>query len=337
MREKPGYTTYPAELEKQTRKNVTRAGAASMCKKLADLGILQLTKKRSPTWSESTPHYSLQENAYAFINLTKLYFRTLAKSDPYSWQLSSWYFMNSQYARRHINSDLVRNILSTKKVEMPLYMKTGTEIKNQEIVFEHLRDHVPISFPVMPPHTKIDEMSSKVNVHSNELTDYQKEIIPNMIKNHYGDVEEKTLILPILALLQISPTALRHFLSNWKPYVRDDGCISFSGSSQGFDMIEHILFRLVWGAITDLSMTRAVPEMGNVFMAEISGGNLPSGKPAPLLRILCHDHLSFEYEAGFDTNHLIYGDELVEVVTNPENCNVKINWRKESGPDTTLK
>lgn len=337
MNEKSGYTTYPAELEKLTRKTVTRAGAASMCKKLADLGILQLTKKRSPTWSESTPHYSLQEDVRAFIKLTRLYFQTLAKSDPYSWQLSAGHFMNSQYARRQINSSLVRNVLSTKKVEMPLYLKTGTEIKNQEIVFERLRDHIPLSFPVMPSHAKIDEMSSKVIIHSNELTDYQKEIIPNIIENHYRDVEENTLILPILALLQISPTALIHFLSNWKPYVRDDDCISFSASSQGFDMVEHILFRLVWGAITDLSMTRAVPDRGNVFMAEISGGNLPSGKPAPLLRVLCHDNLSFEYEAGFDTNHLIYGDELLEIVTNPENCSVKINWRKERGPETTLK
>ena len=327
MREVPGYSTYPAEIEKRIIPKISRVGATLACKQLVELGILELENKRSPTWSESTPHFSLREDREAFLNLTKNYFLTLVKFYPYSWQSYASTFMNSPYVRRQVNSDLVRDILSTKKIEMPLYMKIGTEIKNQEVVFERFRDSISISFPMMPQHATIEEMSSKVTMYSDELTDYQKEVIPNIIRNHYREIEEKTLILPILALLQISPSALEFFLSAWKPYMLDEGVVSFASSSQGFDMIEHVLFRLVWGTINDLSLTRAVPDMGNVFMAEISGGNTHSGKSAPLLRVMCHDHLLFEYEAGFDTEHLIYGEELVEVETNPENCRVKINWR----------
>ena len=334
MRERSGYTIYPAKLAKQTRKEISRAGASLVCNKLVKLGILQPVKRRSPTWSKTTPHYSLREDGNAFIKLVQHYFQTLAKSNPFSWQSGAGIFMGSQYARRQVNPVLIREILSAKKVEMPLYVKVGTEIKNQEVIFEHFRDSIPISFPIMPPNATIEEMSSKVTMHDDKLTDHQTQVIPNIIEKHYREIEEKTLILPILALLQISPSALEFFLSDWKPYIRDDGVVFFA-SSQGFDMIEHVLFRLVWGAVNDLSLIRSVPDMGNVFRAEISGGNTRSDNSTPLLRVMCHDHLLFEYEAGFDTDHLIYGDELVEVMTNPENCRVQIKWRKENGPQTT--
>jgi hypothetical protein len=184
----------------------------------------------------------------------------------------------------------------------------------------------------MPPGTTIEEMSPKVIIHNDTLTEDQKEYIPKIIENHYRDVEEKTLILPILALLQISPGALRHFLSYWKPYVRDGSVLSFHSTSQGFEMIEHVLFRLVWNTINDISLTRSIPEMGNVSIAYVSGGNYHTGKPSPLLLLRCMDGLSFEYEAGFDTDHIYYGDgaDIVEIDTNPENCTVKIVCRKES-------
>lgn len=354
MKEDLGYTTYPAELEKRTRKSVSRAGATLVCEQLVEMGILQLEKKRSPTWSQSTPHYSLREDKEAFITLTKNYFLTLTKSNPYSWQSHAIFFMSHQYVRRQINSTLVRDTLSSKKINMPLLMKIK-KIKNQEVITGHFQNSIPFSFPVMPPHTTIEEMSSKVIIHNDELTDDQIEDIPKIIENHYRDVEEKTLILPILALLQISPSALEHFLSDWKPYVRDENSISFSSVSQGFDMIEHVLFRLVWSTINDLSLTRAIPEMGDVRSAYISGGTYPASKLSPLLLLRYKDGLSFEYEAGFDTNHDYYVGEseeigengeipdfgesgdIVEIETNPENCSVKINWRKESPLDVLAK
>ncbi len=334
MREGPGYTAYPAELEKQTIPKISRVGVTLVCEHLVTMGILQSEKKRSPTHSKTTAHYGLQEDGETFIKLTKNYFRTLAKSDPYSWQSSAmWSFMTSQYARRQINSNLIRDILSSKKVEMPFFIKMGKKIKKQKVDSKHfLGDSILLSFPVMPPGTTIEEMSPKVIIHNDTLTEDQKEYIPKIIENHYRDVEEKTLILPILALLQISPGALRHFLSYWKPYVRDGSVLSFHSTSQGFEMIEHVLFRLVWNTINDISLTRSIPEMGNVSIAYVSGGNYHTGKPSPLLLLRCMDGLSFEYEAGFDTDHIYYGDgaDIVEIDTNPENCTVKIVCRKES-------
>ncbi|PJB97865.1 MAG: hypothetical protein CO079_05180 [Nitrosopumilales archaeon CG_4_9_14_0_8_um_filter_34_10] len=336
--EHSGYTTYPAELEKRT-KRITRAGATLTCKHLAELGILQIKKRRSRTKSESSSHYHLREDRESFIMLTKNYFLTLAKSNPYSWQSYARCFMNSRYARNQINSTLVRDILSSKKVEMPMLVKVRNGIENQNARSENFQDSIPLSFPVMPSGATIKEMSSRVTIHDDKMTDDQKEIIPKIIEIHYQDIEEKILILPILALLQISPSALEYFLSDWKSYVRDENCMSFSSASQGFDMIEHVLFRLVWNTINDISLTRSIPEMGDVRAAYISGGNYNAGNPSPLLLLRCKDQLSIEYAAGFDSIHDYYGDgsNIVEIETNPENCSVKINCRKEIPPNVLVK
>src|SRR5690606_12637873 len=145
------------------------------------------------------------------------------------------------------------------------------------------------------------------------------------------------IIMPILFLLEISPTALEFFLGDWVPYENGlvhvfnnkdlFGKITVSGDLYGFEMIEHLLFRLIWGAVSDLSLTRRVPENEHVFDAYVSGGRFYSGKQ-PLLRLSCKDHFSIEYEAGFDTEELLYGgddDGAPEVVErNPENCTVRM-------------
>jgi hypothetical protein len=329
LNKSPDYVTYPADLEKLTKK-VTRAGAKLVCDRLVHLGILQTEKKRSPTWSKSTPHYRLREDKEAFIKLTQSYFRTLAKSDPYSWQkLASDFFMNSKYARRQINSNLVRHVLSSKKVVMPLIVKTKEENKNRKrnAVSKHSRDLIPLSLPIMPPDTKIAEMQSRVIMHKTKLADDQKETITKFVKNHYDNIEENAIISPILALLQISPSALRYFLSNWKPHLRGEG-VTFFSTSLSFDMIEHVLFRLIWNAINDFSRVRVIPEWGIVHDAYVSGGNYPSGKSSPLLLLRCSDNLSIEYEAGFDSVHDYYGDEVVEIKKTIGH--VKINWRKSN-------
>ena len=79
--------------------------------------------------------------------------------------------------------------------------------------------------------------------------------------------------------------------------------------------------------------------MGNVYTAYISGGNYNTDKYSPLLLLRCKDQISIEYAAGFDSNHDYYGDgeNIVEIETNPENCSIKIDWKKEITSDVLVK
>ena len=76
--------------------------------------------------------------------------------------------------------------------------------------------------------------------------------------------------IPILYLIQISPSSLEYFLSDWKPWSVD-GVLSFD--HMGFHSIEHVLFRLIWNAVNDLSIIRYIPSYDDIHAAYISGGN----------------------------------------------------------------
>jgi hypothetical protein len=262
IREAPNYNTYPAQVEKRTYKRISRAGARLACERLVKAGILQSIKKRSQTWSKSTPHYRLPEDKDTFVRIVREYFGTIAKSNPFSWQSSAMFFMGSAYARRHIGTTLVRDILSSKKVEMRLLAEME---KNSKAEQRKEFNHVALSLPVTPVDGKAADMESKVTIHTSLKSGGEKASAHKIISDHYSN-EESNIIIPILALLEISPTALEFFLGDWEPY----DTTSFSSGSQGFDTIEHMLFRLIWGAVNDLSLTRRVPESEHVFNAYVS-------------------------------------------------------------------
>ena len=228
--------------------------------------------------------------------------------------------MGSAYARRHITAALVRDILSSKKVEIRLL----AEMKNKHEDESHKRfNNIALSLPVMPVDGKVADMKPKVTIHNDLATADEKAFVQKIISDYYLS-EESKLIMPVLALVEISPTALDFFLGDWKPY--DDDTISFSSDSQGFEMIEHVLFRLIWGAVSDLSLTRRIPESEHVLDAYVSGGLFSRGKQ-PLLRLTCKNNISIEYDAGFDTAEILYGDEeggAVAVENNPKNCTVRM-------------
>ncbi|MGI0014603.1 MAG: hypothetical protein ACREBU_14350 [Nitrososphaera sp.] len=245
--------------------------------------------------------------------------------------------MNSGYVRQQINSTLVRSVLSSKKVRLQFVF---VENKDGKIQMSQRGDS-PLSskkrylvrLPVRPPDKLIESMIDRVILLEKPLSRDQKQLFKEAITKHYSKVEERNLILPILALIKISPSALFHFLSNWKPYKQ--AMELFHSGSMGFEMIEHVIFRLVWATINDLSTIRNVPTGGDVQAAYVCGGNWSSQEPYPLLRLDWNTQEIIEYEAGFDTIHEYAGgedDDIVEVETNPENCRVKITWRKQMNP-----
>lgn len=164
----------------------------------------------------------------------------------------------------------------------------------------------------------------------------QQAKIEKIIREYYDDIEEKEITLPILALIKISPTALEYFLSNWNPYV-DDNMTYYT--TEGIHTIEHVLFRLIWNAVNDLSIIRDIQQNDLVSSALISGGRYPSSKTSSLLEITLMDQSKIEYNAGFDTHRDYYGDgeNIVEIETNPENCRVDIICRDKSYVAKTIK
>ena len=137
----------------------------------------------------------------------------------------------------------------------------------------------------------------------------------SITSQYYEKVEERKIILPILSLILISPTALGYFLSDWKPYIPEYG-----SSSRGIMQIEHMMFRLVWNAINDIAVTRNIPDNDFVANAYVSSKSL--------LEIILRSGDSIRYDARFDTDRLYCGDSggIYEIETNPENCEINITW-----------
>ncbi|EQD44717.1 ribonuclease III, partial [mine drainage metagenome] len=149
-----------------------------------------------------------------------------------------------------------------------------------------------------------------------------------VVQRHYDLVEKRVLVDPILALIQISPTAQKTFLGDWTPYESES-----VASDEPLDMVEHLVYRLVFDAIRDLANTRTVPPDGVVREARVSGvSNLAQRHEPPLLELVLRDDDILGFNAGFDTEHLFYQGEddgpedMAEATRNPEDCWVDVWW-----------
>jgi len=175
-------------------------------------------------------------------------------------------------------------------------------------------------------------LSSKVIPVQDDMSDNQKKNIKKIAMNYSKIIIKENTILPILALIQISPTALEYFLSDWKPYTGDKNNVLFSFTSHGDNMIEHVLFQLVWSTIHDLSLIRRIYNNDFVLRALVSGGRFPMLESSSLLHLDCKEINSIEYEAGFDNihDHRRYdGKKFVKIEKiNPKNGRVKITLKK---------
>ena len=310
---------YPAKIEKISHNEITRAGVKVVCDKLVKSGILQSKSTPSPNHSRSTLHYNLPSDVKSFTLIISIFFKTLAKLDPRNWQKYASIFMVSKYIQQIVTSDLVREILSTKKImiykSIPLEKQLKKSVKNPK----KFPNRISIAFPIRRSNMKISNIISEIQS-KNEVKAVK---IKKIIENYYEKTEHDETILPILYLIQISPSSLEYFLSNWKPWSVD-GVLSFD--HMGVHSIEHVLFRLIWNAVNDLSIIRHIPSYDDIHAAYISGGN-SSTLSKSLLCIMGRGGRLIEYDAGFDTNWDFVGDgsgDVYDVITNPENCVVNI-------------
>ena len=311
---------YPAQIEKISNKKISRVGAKIVCEKLIKYGMLHSKLISSPNHSKSTLHYSLPKDAKSLKIITSMFFRTLATLDPHDWQENASSFMMSKYAQQMINSDLVREILSTKKIIAYKHILLEKRLKKSDKNYKIFPNHVSIAFPIRSSSMEISHMDPEICSKSDGTKD---EKIKQVITNYYEKTEHDEIILPILYLIQISPNSLEYFLGGWEPWFADG---AHSSNSMGLNSIEHVLFRLIWNTVNDLSIIRHVPTYGDISEAYVSGGNSTTLSKS-LLCISCKDAKIVEYDAGFDTHWDFVGDEsgnVYDVITNPENYDVCI-------------
>ncbi len=202
---------------------------------------------------------------------------------------------------------------------------------------------LPICFPIAPEHASLALLREGVRVFG-RTEGLDVTLLDKAVQLHYGQIENRMLIRPIGALLQISPSALRTFEGNWEPYESES-----MTSGRPIEMVEHLVYRLVFDTIGDLAASRNVPADCGVIRATVRPEeSLAQRHEPPLLELLLKDGSIIGFDAGFDTDHEYYQgeddcpEEISEFSRNPENCWVRIwwdhrgpNWR-EAGLEGTI-
>lgn len=315
-----GSLEYPGSIEKLTRKRVSRVWARTVCDRLTAARVLEEVPMRSPTKSRPTPHYRLKPGIEGLRNLIRPYVKYLMERDDFLWQKGAWALMRSDHLRHELTVDFVRKVLSSKNVVVHRHVELG-EGRWPQFVF------LPVSRPRLSEHPKHRFLEPTTVLSSDEA---QK--LNEYVDRYYTEDELKSLLIPILALIEVSPTALAYFLGKWKPYIQDS--YSWPSSTNGADMIEHVLFRMIWGALNDLSVARTVPEGADVKLATIRAGIPGPARETEhtLLTLNWQYKADIEYDAGFDTDEIVYGEELYVYEKNPENAWASINWTEKKPP-----
>ena len=89
---------YPAKIEKDLKKGISRNWAGKVCEKLTSAGILEFKKERPPRQKNKTEWYQLAQDVNSFIEVARVCLRT---------KEGRRIFMRSTYASNMINMKLM--------------------------------------------------------------------------------------------------------------------------------------------------------------------------------------------------------------------------------------
>ena len=344
-----GYTpflSYPAKIERDLSKGVTRGWAAKICADFESIGIFGHVMIRPPRQKHETEHYFLKSDLCAMRQVVSLA-TGHAKPEDRQWLFSLRYF------RSFVNEALVREVLREKSVEMwrtielsfwndedakriydicvaseKIPGSVGTHLPFEEYVRSVLRGKaendddrttpgISLRLPVFSDGVPEEERAAtflRLNRKELELYPFIR-FKSGGIESHYRDWQYEKLILPILVLIQISPGALAEFLcGDWKPYVPD----SPSFKAEGTAMMEHTVFRLLFMAIGDLAMTRSIAGetdgsggvMARMAWLRKSNNLISDTDQDALFTVSLNNGRNIYYDGGFDTIHDFYRDDL---------------------------
>ena len=339
-----GFTINPAKIAREAHGRVTRAWTGKVCDRLERNGLLASVPIKPRNKRQPTKHYRLRPGGDAFKTLARRYFYTLARHWGPEWPKMAHTVLASRHARAQLTPDFVREVLAARNVQMRYAVtpegRPYPEISVAEQLATSRRDGPRpflLCFPVAPPHATPGDVAAGVREFADRVPKLAPEILRRLVDHHYREIEDKTLVFPILALLEVSPNAILEFVGDWEPYVLR----SMGSFDSGIGMVEHVLFRLVFASVADLSMTCDVPRLSDVTFATVHPEHpLFGDSSSHFLQLIWRNEKVIRYDAGFDTEHTYVGDDedVIEYMRNPENGWVRISWAdapRLAPPDTT--
>lgn len=278
-------------------KRLSRPGAKASMERLAEGGMLKRSLRRPRNQKVATPHYSLPRNRAAFRNIALHYLSHI--DAPRRWlAIFGMDMLDTPWARELLDDDCILEILAQRDVRLTFYLPPTPKVTDE-------MDRPFVEVAVQPSSAAtVKTLAIAAKAAGNPLTDVQAR----------GIVAAR-LTTPILSLVRTSPSALLEFLGEWSP--NDNPTVGTMVP------LEHVLFRLVFATLDDVSHARSVPggDHGEIAQAAVCPpGPLGFRGASPLLTIRWVDGLVVAYRAAFDTDELVYGEELVVVENNPENC-----------------
>ena len=332
------------------KRSITKDWAGVVCQNLADLGILDHDDILAPRQCSPTPHYYLKAGVEPFLKVMEFLLDPPGQWMAWS-SLSNGYaqhYLNAELIRHVLaarDAEMRRSIpiWEWDAAEAPNVFEQYYQRRNEgrepapcsfeEYVLEMWRSHersksfslfsfpptITLRLPVFPEHLSEDEkVKAVVDLNSDCLKDYSWLLSHRSgIDEHYARHEYERWVLPILALIRASPEALKEFLfGDWKPYgIEPDSCYSFTPDGTG--CMQYPLFQLLFTAIRDLAMTRNVEYDRLVSFVRFRPDfrqhpyRMREGHSA-LMEIDLTNLMTVSYDGSFDTDHTVYGDELVE-------------------------
>lgn len=254
--------------------------------------------------------YKLKLDPDSFIGLSEKYLTTYISKYPTEWQNHViWTFMGKPY---------VQNMLTVNFVKYVFY-KHNTKFRKLVVINRNDGEEGPShlatdTYYESNGELRIEFYETRVNMDENAISE---------IKQNLGKSMELNVCIPMLALISISPAALLKFIGEWQAY--DDE--TYNGNELA--SIEHVVFRLIWDTVNDISIMRNVPDKAKIMFARV--GSLDP-KDIYVLRILFWElNKDIRYNVEFSTEHEYYGGEgpdVYELEWNPASALVKIDVKE---------
>lgn len=331
------FMAYPAKIEKDLRKEISRVWAANICKKLEEKGILDHENLLPPRQKNKTEHYYLRSDYHAFNKVVKVIVDTAASKDRI------WIFARS-YFQEKINESLVKTVLAERNVVIGrnLDLWFWKPIEAQNLFDKYFKENVdsekmsfkeyiqkmvqygprkdgmywsPPSFCLrMPVFSEEIPRTEQVNA----LIEMNRDVFERYpllkscrsgIEEYYNKKQYENLVLPILALIKASPNALVEFLhGEWKPSGLSSCFISYS--RDGIGLLEYQVFKILFTAISEIALTRSVPggRDDNYVLLRPNPNSYLKNKN--FLLLIPEGNYNVYFDGGFRTGEDYIGEDL---------------------------
>jgi hypothetical protein len=296
----PRYLAYPAQIEKDTHHQITRAWAGKICRDFENRHVFRTKSVRPPRQKHNTESYFLSDSKEAFLEVARLFLGTGSANDaffflqsPYCQSILTEKFVKIHLYEKGVTMTRTLHLSDWKGEERDIIMKKYTsQLENLSLTRYREMMHkqnkklripaLALVLPVFPDAMTIEMMASHLlNINEHEFIEYDLKENWSGLEWHYEQHERYHLILPILSLIQLSPAALGEFLfGDWLTEgeeVFDDA---------GLGKIEGTLFRLLFKGLGDLSQGMEIPESSIVYDYFIR----PRESPGTVLSVILKDY-----------------------------------------------